>query len=281
MEPFALDKKSNEPELLWLQRWMTAIPGLSAGFTTRNGGDSEREYRSLNIGLHVGDDPAAVVDNRRRVSHAAGFPFDAWTCSEQVHGDRVRTVLREDRGAGRLSRGDAFADTDAIITSESGIMLAAFYADCVPLYFVDPIHHVIGLAHAGWKGTALRIAERTIERMEEAFGTVRTELYAAIGPSIGGCCYEVDERVVQQLGIEPALQLGIEPLRRKENGRYMLDLKEVNRQFMIRTGMKPNHIEQSGFCTCCSADLFFSHRGENGRTGRMAAWIGWKEEVNS
>ncbi len=273
MEPFQLDKRSNAPGLLWLQAWVRDIPGLSAGFTTRIGGVGEAAYTSLNVALHVGDDSEAVVENRRRVSAAAGFPFEAWTCGEQVHSNAVRVIGPGDKGAGRLTREDAIADTDAFITDETGILLAAFYADCVPILFVDPANRAIGLAHAGWKGTALQIAERTIQRMEDAFGSRPSELLAAIGPSIGGCCYEVDERVMSQVGIDSP--------KPKENGRYMLDLKEVNRQFMIRTGMKPNHIEHSGYCTCCSTDLFFSHRGENGRTGRMAAWIGWKEEVNS
>jgi YfiH family protein len=273
MEPFILDKGNNELSLLWLRSWVDHIPGLSAGFTTRVGGASVIPYQSLNCALHVGDDPAVVASNRSQISQAAGFNFKQWTCAEQVHRDHVHIVTVQDRGAGRLTREEAIADTDAMITDVSGVMLTAFYADCVPLYFVDPVKRVVGLAHAGWKGTALHIADKTLDRMGEAFGSRRSDIIGAIGPAIGSCCYEVDEHVVSQLDITPP--------ERKENGRFMLDLKEVNRQFMIRAGMKPKNIEHSKYCTCCDADLFFSHRGEGGHTGRMAAWIGWKDEVTS
>ena len=207
-----------------------------------------------------------VLENRKRVSEASGFFLSDWTCGEQTHGCRVQLVGEQERGAGHAQLDHAFADTDSLITKEPGILLTAVFADCVPLFFVDPVQHAIGIAHAGWKGTALQIAVRTVEAMREAFASRSEDLLAAIGPSIGACCYEVDDHVIQQIDM-PAPRPTV-------SGRYMLDLKEVNRQFMIRAGIKPNNIEQSSYCTSCNTDLFYSHRGENGRTGRMAGWIG-------
>jgi YfiH family protein len=254
-----------------LAAWMDKFERLSVGFTSRAGGVSQPPMTSLNCALHVGDQVEDVITNRQLVSERAGFTFDAWTCAEQVHSNAIQKVSRQHMGSGKYSRDHAFQDTDALISNEIGIMLTAFFADCVPLYFVDPVHHAIGLAHAGWKGTALLIAERTVEAMHREFGSQPEQIFAAIGPSIGVCCYEVNDQVIEQLDCERPVQ--------KPNGRYMLDLKETNRQFMIRAGILPINIEISEWCTSCNTDLFYSHRAENGQTGRMTAWIGWKNEV--
>lgn len=254
-----------------LYTWMDKFDGLSVGFTSRSGGVSQHSMKSLNCALHVGDRIDDVILNRRLLAENAGFTFDAWTCAEQVHGNSIKKVSMEDKGAGKYSRDQAIQNTDALISNETGVMLAAFFADCVPLYFIDPIHRAIGLAHAGWKGTALHIAERTIEAMQKEFGSEPATMHTAIGPSIGVCCYEVNDKVIEQLDCErPVMQ---------DNGRFMLDLKETNRQFMIRAGILPINIEISEWCTSCNTDLFYSHRAENGQTGRMTAWIGWKDEV--
>lgn len=269
MEAF-VNHKQEDPSFR-IDRWMDKFDGLSVGFTSRLGGVSQQPMDSLNCALHVGDRIEDVISNRRLLAAHAGFAFDAWTCAEQVHGNLIRKVSKHDKGAGKYSRDQAIQDTDALISNEIGVMLTAFFADCVPLYFIDPVHRAIGLAHAGWKGTALHMAERTIEAMYREFGSRPTDMLAAIGPSIGVCCYEVNNMVIEQLdGERPAKQ---------DNGRYMLDLKETNRQFMIRAGILPTNIEISEWCTSCNTDLFYSHRAENGQTGRMTAWIGWKAEV--
>lgn len=273
MEVFAAERTSGGLELLRLDSWQRRFPGLSAGFTSRIGGVSKAPLDELNCALHVGDDPAAVRENRRRVALAAGFAPQAWTCAEQVHGSRVHVVRAEERGAGFASRETAIAGADALVTDRADILLIAFYADCVPIFMLDPDSRAIALVHAGWRGTALNIVSRTAETMQRVFGSRPERLLAAVGPAIGACCYEVDRHVVEQIGAPaPA---------RKANGRYMLDLKDINRQFMIRAGLLPINIEVSGYCTSCSTDRFFSHRAENGRTGRMAAWIGWRNEVST
>lgn len=282
MEPFVWDQAKREgASLMQLEAWEQSNVGLTAGFTTRLGGVSGGHWSSLNMGLHVGDRNEDVVTNRERLAEALGWPFAAFTCAEQVHSDKVHIVTAEDAGRGRDSRQSALQDTDALVTNVRGVLLASFYADCVPLYFYDPVHEVVGLAHAGWKGTATEIACRTVETMQRAFGSDPAQLRGAIGPAIGICCYEVDGPVIDRMEAlcsgfanAPAIDSMI---RRMQDGKAMLDLKEINRQIMIKAGILPTRIELSSWCTSCRTDLLFSHRAENGATGRMASWIGMEK----
>ncbi|WP_080840433.1 peptidoglycan editing factor PgeF [Cohnella massiliensis] len=275
MEPFGRNAADGAgPALLRLgASWAepAKAAGLTAGFTTRGGGVGKPPWASLNAALHVGDDPADVVRNRELIANALDWDFPAWTCAEQVHGNRVHVVTGADRGKGRLSRETAIPDADALITDEPGVLLTMFFADCVPLYFYDPDAGAVGLAHAGWKGTALHVAEAAVEAMGKAYGTRADRLLAAVGPSIGPCCYEVDEPVLRHM-----LPLGADEscVRPTANGKAKLDLKQINRHLMIKAGILPSRIEMSSWCTSCRTDLFFSHCAENGSTGRMASWIG-------
>ncbi|XID95312.1 peptidoglycan editing factor PgeF [Paenibacillaceae bacterium WGS1546] len=271
MEPFQLGEAADGQDALFLLRNWCEEDGVTAGFTTRRAG---------NAALHVGDDPDEVVRNREKVAERVGWKFDSFTCAEQVHGTNVRVVSSADAGRGRDSRGSAFQDADALVTNESGVLLAMFFADCVPLYFYDPVSGSMGLAHAGWKGTVSGIAEIAIEKMRAAFGIDPANLRAAIGPSIGVCCYEVDETVlrhVRSLGEKLALPEAegfVSPANKE--GRARLDLKHLNRQLMIKAGIMPSRIELSSWCTSCRTDLMFSHRKEKGNTGRMMSWLGKK-----
>jgi polyphenol oxidase len=282
MDAFEYLQSAKGPSLFLLSEWNARHERLTAGFTGRDGGVSNAPWSSLNMGLHIGDLNESVIANRRLLTDAVEWPFEAWTCAEQVHGNRVYQVAEADRGKGRASLTDVLKDCDAIMTDVPGVLLASFYADCVPLYFYDPEHDAIALAHAGWKGTVQQIAAETIQAMINAYGSEPQALLAAIGPSIGGCCYEVDSPVINQvqqlltgLGLhgeaaEPMLTLS-------DNGKANLDLKEINRQIMIKAGILPIRIELTEYCTGCRRDLFFSHRKEGGLTGRMASWIGIRE----
>ncbi|CAM4508636.1 hypothetical protein FHS16_003001 [Paenibacillus endophyticus] len=282
MEAFEHFQSAKGPSLFLLSEWNDLYTGMTAGFTGRDGGASGAPWSSLNLGLHVGDSQHDVIANRKRLTDAIGWSFESWTCAEQVHGNRVSQVTLAERGRGRDSMDDVIKDCDAIITDVPGVLLASFYADCVPLYFYDPQHHAVALAHAGWKGTVQQIAAETVQVMTDAYGTKPEHLKAAIGPSIGSCCYEVDGPVIQQ--VQQLLeQLGVEGessqkmLQRSIDGKANLDLKEINRQIMIKAGILPIHIELTEWCTGCRRDLFFSHRKEGGLTGRMASWIGIQE----
>ncbi|MDT9724356.1 peptidoglycan editing factor PgeF [Xylanibacillus composti] len=290
MEPFIRMENGQAAAMLTIESWRRQFPEIRAGFTTRIGGVSEAPYDSLNGGLHVGDDAGHVRTNRRIIASLAGFAFEDWTCAEQVHGSNVYLVRAGDRGKGRNDRSDAIPDADALVTNVPGVMLASFYADCVPLYFVHPASRTVALAHAGWKGTALRIAEETIRVLQDQFDCAPESLYAAIGPSIGGCCYEIDGEVASRLAAALAGEAAVADskmewenpgvgLKAGNDGRYVADLKEINRQIMIKAGIQPTSIEISRYCTSCRTDLFYSHRKEKGKTGRMVSWIGLKEEV--
>lgn len=282
MEPFV--GHPVYPFMLELTPWRLAHRQITAGFTSRQGGAGEAPYASFNCALHVGDRPETVRCNREALAQALGFPFEAWTSGEQTHGKTVAVVTEEDRGRGRLERETAFAATDGLATDVPGVLLTSFYADCVPLYFYDPQVQAVGLAHAGWKGTVAEIASEMVKTMGSAFGSKPGNIRCAIGPSIGDCCYEVDDYVMEHIRrLEQELPSAGEEAPALHSaspggaGKRMLNLKEMNRRIMIKAGILPTHIECTNWCTSCNPDLFFSYRKENGVTGRMASWIGIKE----
>lgn len=284
MEPFVWRESAGagEPGLFMLKEWLRRFPELAVGFTSRHGGVSEAPFGSLNCGLHVQDDPVRVVENRRRLAGAIGMPFEACTYAEQVHGAQVAVIGGTERGAGREAQEASVAGADALITDLPGVTLNLMFADCVPLYFYDPVHRAVGLAHAGWKGTVSQIAMATVSKMAQTYNSKPEELFAAIGPCIDACCYEVDEKVAKPVrGVlqnvdatpeqrEQVLRPGPEP------GKYRLALKTLNRLLMTKAGILSSRIEVTELCTSCDTGRFFSHRKEGGRTGRMVAWIALK-----
>lgn len=282
MEPFQFIESSKQLCYFSLPSWTALGSALHIGFSSRIGGVSEGDYDSLNCALHVGDKQQDVIDNRFRLSREAGFHFSAWTCAEQVHGNRIEKVTTRHRGRGRYLREDAIDQADGLVTNVPGIVLTSFYADCVPLFFYDPVKKVVALAHAGWKGTVLEIASNMVEVMRQQYNCNISNVRAAIGPSIGGCCYEVDERVMTPIhevwkrmdGLDANLPL----TSNGKEGKWLLDLKAINHQILLNAGIQPAHIEVSELCTSCRTDWFFSHRKENGKTGRMVSWIGLRGE---
>lgn len=245
-------------------------------FTTRRGGVSTGACSTLNMSWMVGDEPGNVLTNRTNICHALGAGLDNTVAALQVHGDRVAVVTAGDRGKGARGEG-ALAGVDAMITREKGIMLITCHADCVPVFLLDPVHRVIGLAHAGWKGTALRIAGKTALKMQEIFGSRPRDCLAGIGPSIGPCCYEVDEPVIndfQNREFDDWRDL----FTGTDQGGWRLNLWEANRRALLRAGLSAGNIVTSKLCTACRQDLFFSHRGSGGKAGRMAALLMLIEE---
>ncbi|MNO25563.1 Laccase domain protein [compost metagenome] len=284
MEPFM--QKAGLPMLLHLEPWREEHAELTAGFTGRQGGIGKAPYDSFNCAFHVGDDPSDVLGNRILLAESLGFTLQDWTCGEQTHGKDIAVVKADDRGRGSLDRASAFQATDGLLTNVPGVLITSFYADCVPLYFYDPRLKVVGLAHAGWKGTVAGIAAAMVERMETEYGSCPQNILAGIGPSIGDCCYEVDDYVMDHIRrLEDELKTAAtsgpsgDLYRTSESNdrKSMLNLKEMNRRIMIKAGILPTHIECTSWCTSCNQDLFFSYRKENGVTGRMTSWIGIKE----
>ncbi|CZT55453.1 Laccase domain protein YfiH [Eubacteriaceae bacterium CHKCI005] len=247
------------------------VEGISHAFSTRLGGVSQGIFSSMNLSFGRGDSDENVRENYRRICAANGFDPEGLVASDQDHHTNIRIVTAEDKGKG-IWRPKDYQSVDAVVTQEPGITLVTYYADCVPLFFVDPVKRVVALAHAGWRGTVGRIGEVTVRKMEEAFGCRPQDLLAAVGPSIGPCCYEVDEPVYQQFA---ALNLkdGARWMPESGGGKYKLDLWNINRQILSDAGVMPEHIQMAELCTCCNPDQLFSHRASHGQRGGMAAFL--------
>lgn len=245
------------------------------GFSTRLGGVSEGCLSSMNLSFTRGDDAEKVRENFRRMGMVIGFETKDLVLSDQTHTTNVRLVTEADRGKG-FDRERDYTDVDGLITDTPGLMLATIYADCVPLYFVDPVHKAVGLSHSGWKGTVHRIGKVTLERMKEAFGTRPEDVQAAIGPSICQDCYEVSEDVAQAFMDEFADQLDDRLVYRKDNGKYQLNLWNANERILLEAGVRPEHLSITNICTCCNHELLFSHRASHGQRGNLGAFLGLK-----
>ena len=246
------------------------------GFSTRLGGVSKGEFAQMNLSFSRGDVRESVLENYRRIAEAIGFDDRRIVCSDQTHTVNVRKVTEEDCGKGYLKPRD-YADVDGLVTNVPGVMLATFYADCVPLYFVDPVHRAVGLSHSGWRGTVGNIAQATVRAMTEHYGTDPKDITAAIGPSICRDCYEVSEDVIVQFQDAYPEHIWEKLFYQKENGKYQLDLWEACRQNMMRAGIPEEKIEVTDVCTCCNPGVLFSHRASGGRRGNLAAFLGLRE----
>ena len=261
------------PEVLSLPTIKTKTGTIKAGMSTRIGGFSRAPYAKLNFGYHVGDDPALVTENRQRFGDRIGIAPDKWIAGEQVHGNQVKSVSQVDRGRGALDYESAISGVDGLLTNETDCLLTACFADCTPIFFWSEKCSAVGLAHAGWKGTVSEIASEMIQRFRQDYGILAEDISAAIGPSIGQCCYEVDDQVVNRIkdisGI--SFQDVIIP---KDNGHYMLNLQRLNKLILLKNGIFPENIFTTTLCTSCRTDIFFSHRKEGGPTGRMMGYIG-------
>lgn len=240
-------------------------------FTTRMGGVSEDIFSTLNFSFTRGDNPESVLENYRRVGQVFGKTESDFVCTDQTHTTNVLQVGKEDAGFGVTKR-RPYTDVDGLITNEPGLILSTFYADCVPLYFVDPVHKAIGLSHSGWRGTVGRMGQKTLEAMKEAYGTNPEDVYAAIGPSICQTCYEISEDVAEHFYKEFDGQ-GDEILINKGNGKYQLDLWKTNEIVMLEAGILPEHLAVTNICTCCNPEVLFSHRASQGKRGNLAAFL--------
>lgn len=245
------------------------------GISTRYGGVSCGPFDSLNLGLHVEDDADRVRENRRRFCRGLGVEAQAAVTCQQVHGDRIVRVTAENKGAGFLDYENAIADTDALITNEKGLALMLFFADCTPILLADPVHRAVGLAHGGWKGTVSSIAAKAVAAMAREFGSRPADMLAAIGPSVGSCCYQVGDEVATRFR-EAFPDFVGEILRDKGADGTYLDLQLCNTRQLETAGLQAKNIANAHVCTACNSRQFFSYRAYNGKTGRIAALIGVK-----
>lgn len=252
------------------------IPGFVHGFSTRLGGVSKGIWSEMNLSFSRGDKEEDVWENYRRISGAIGFSIEDIVTSDQTHTANVRRVTEKDRGSG-ITKPRPYTDVDGMVTDVPGIVLATFYADCVPLFFIDPEKRAVGLSHSGWRGTAARIGKVTVEKMAEEYGSRPSCIYAAIGPSICQECYEVSEDVIEEFSASFKKTYWDSLFYKKENGKYQLDLWQANKIILLESGIQEDHISMPGICTCCNPEFLFSHRASKGKRGNLGAFLGIME----
>jgi len=244
---------------------------LAQGVTTRSGGVSGGNFRSLNISFKVSDDAVRVEENRVLLSKTLGIHLSRAVTVDQVQGDKV-LILNANHA--QAKKGGSLGEGDGLITKEIGVPILMMVADCLPVFFYDPIHKAIGLAHAGWKGTVSHVAVKTLLAMGEAFGTKPDEARAVLGPCIGPCCYEVGKDVMEQF--TEVFPWAMEVLEKRDATHWKLDLAAANAKQLIEMGLNEDHLIRSGLCTVENIDLFYSHRAEaseRGATGRIGAFM--------
>ena len=239
------------------------------GFTTRYGGVSTGYLASMNLGIRKGDTEENIQENYRILGEAIGFDPKKTVFTSQVHRDDIRNVTAEDWGKGLFTRTDY--DVDGLITNVPGTALFVFSADCGTVLLEDPVTGAVGACHAGWRGTALGIAGKTVREMAEKFGCDPKNIRAALGPCISRCCFETDgdvpEAMMAALG-EDAL-----PAIEKTGEKYHVDLKYLNKCFLIKAGVPEENIDVTQLCTCCDPDTFWSHRRHGNTRGSIGAVI--------
>ena len=235
-------------------------------------------YNSLNLGFNSGDDIDIILKNYEGLIKNYSLENKLLYLTNQVHGDRVKLIRKEeiclDEDMEKLSIRDKIHfidDHDGMVTDSRDIVLMTFYADCVPLVFFDPVKKIIGNCHAGWRGTVKKIPMQVINTMQKEFNSSPSDILVAIGPSASSCCYEVDDRVIDEF--KEAYKNADELYTKKASGKYMLDLKKANLSTLIESGLSESNVNISESCTICNNDSFFSYRLENGKTGRHSAII--------
>ncbi len=240
---------------------------LTHAFCTRQGGGSREEYKSLNVSFREGDEEFQVLQNWGKLADSFAIPIENFLVLNQVHGDGILTL--KNQAPGFSSRNEL--NYDAAITNRPGMALCIKTADCVPVFIVDTKKKVIAAVHAGWRGTAMGITAKVIQLMQKQYGSLPKDILAAVGPSIGLCCYEVDSLVADAFAVQKGKKKFL--FRVAAKNKWMLDLPEANRRQILDCGIPEANLELSGFCTVCNQDLFFSHRGSGGVTGRQINFL--------
>ncbi len=245
---------------------------VNHGFSTKHGGYSKGCYSSMNLSFTRGDDPSIVDKNFRRFTDAIGADYMGLVLSDQVHKAHIRRICQNDMGKGVYRTSDV-KNTDGMITNVPGITLVTFYADCVPLFFLDPVNKAIGLSHAGWRGTVAGIGPKTVLAMKEAYGTKAEDILVGIGPSIGPCCYEVSEDVIIEFEKKTNHGIIAKIAHKTDSMHYMLDLWAANRYLLMDAGVVSSNITVTDLCTKCHSEDFYSHRMMGANRGSLAGMM--------
>lgn len=259
--------------VVWLEfPALSQVGMVKHGFSTRLGGVSQGEFSTMNFTFARGDNPEHVKENYRRMAEALQVDEQQMVLSWQTHTTNVRVVTEADAGKGIWRERD-YQDVDGLVTNVPGITLVTFFADCVPLYVVDPVHKAIGLSHSGWRGTVERMGEKTLKAMGEEYGTRAEDVIVGIGPSICQDCFEVGQEVIDAFA--EAFQPADLPrlFYKKENEKYQLDLWKANEIIFQEAGVLRENIHVTDICTHCNPELLFSHRSVGTRRGNLAAFL--------
>lgn len=267
---FWVDKKNSLPHLQ--ANIFRDCNFLVHAFCTRLGGASEHDYKSLNMSFNEGDDEYKVLANWSKLAEDFAIPVEQFLVVNQVHGSDIFHIGY----SGRYFTSRAELDYDAIVTNRPGLAICVKTADCVPVFLVDPGKKVIAVVHAGWRGSAAGITAKVVDLFVREYRSEPGDVLAAIGPSIGRCCYEVDAVCAGAFAQQKNGECFLFPQKNKE--RWMLDLAEANRRQLVSCGVPGNNIEVSDFCTSCRRDLFFSYRAAGGVTGRQINFMMIREE---
>ena len=253
--------------------WLTSpqLNGVRHGFSTRKGGISQGYLASLNLrgAVPSGDTAETVLENYRRFCAAIGTEVQRTVLSKQVHETTVRVCTEADAGKGLFAERDYTAD--ALVTNVKGLPLTVFSADCGIILLHDPVHGAVGAVHAGWRSCAGGILEKAVQAMQKEYGTDPRDLRAAIGAAIGPCCFETDADVPEAM--RAALGADAEAHITPRGAKWHVDLTGLNRSWLLRAGLLPEHIDICGLCTACTPDLFWSHRKMGDRRGAQIAMI--------
>jgi len=237
---------------------------LTQAVSTRMGGMSAEPYATLNLGFHTDDDAGKVLLNREILCNQLEIALDCLVCAKQVHGGNVTVVQKGDWGKGSEDYESAISNTDGMVTDAPEIFLMVLVADCPGIVFFDPKKNVVGIAHADWRSTLAKISQNVIGKMREVFKSKPEDILCGISPSIGPCCYEVKEDVVEKFDLSC--------IERRDN-KFFLNLWEINRLQIIESGIKEENVENARLCSSCHSELFYSARKE-GKTGRYGVLIG-------
>lgn len=250
---------------------LSSLEFVHHAFSTRIGGVSKGEFSTMNLSFGRGDSDENIIENYRIFCKSAGFDIKTLVASAQDHNAYIAAVTSKDVGNGIFIK-QKFKSIDALITNEKGVTLVTYYADCTPVYLIDPVKKCIGLVHAGWRGTAKGIAKNAVLRMAEEYGSDPADVIAAVGPCIMDCCYEVSQECLDEF--EKSGMLCTHTIAKETaGGKYMLNLPLANKQVLLSAGLHFENIHLSDVCTCCNSSLLFSHRATGGRRGGMCAML--------
>ena len=257
----------NIDDRVYLKSDLLIDDSINHCFTTKCGGFSRGAVQGLNLGFRVGDDMDAVIKNYKLIADDMDFPYSRITAGRQTHSANVRVITENDAGKG-VSRDSEFMDVDGMVTNIRQLPLVVYYADCVPILMAERSAGVIAAVHSGWRGTVGEIAGNAINIMTEQFNAKAEDIIAAIGPSIGQCCFETGSEVANEFDDDLSIEC--------DNGKFMVDLWKANERILLKYGLKQKNIDVLEMCTMCNSDMLYSYRVNKGETGRMGAFISLK-----